>query len=245
MSDFAEQFAVLQESWRAHAIDRSLHFIPNLAPPHPVDYVLVAVMPNLSKREAEITPYGSYPPVIPYANMFIQVSDYILHYGAQHLCNSDRTYYVTDLAKGARPNGTVNYEIRNGDFEDWYPYLKEELDLVCKPTAKIIPVGTAVQHFLAKQSNFPKPLSEPVLHFSNIAIKHAMKASAIHCAEWEEFQEHTNLETLLNSARHTLTSHHLAEHIPEVVKRLEKANSLTDRDKHFMFTYKMQFTAIR
>ena len=111
---FREKYDVLQSQWRQYAIEeRRRHYLRYLPPRGPVDFVLVAKMTSISKKEAEEVEPGERPYIEPHYNLLISIGDFILNYGAhRHLCKPGETYYLTDLGKCAIPPNQVDPIIR-------------------------------------------------------------------------------------------------------------------------------------
>ena len=63
------------------------------------------------------------------------------------LCQQGRTYHLTDVSKGAMPV-TVAALDRDRRYEEWYPLLLEEIEIVGKPSAPVIAIGKKVEAFL-------------------------------------------------------------------------------------------------
>ena len=191
---FEEQYDALQHQWRKRAKDHCHHYLKYLAPRGPVDFVLVGKMPSIGKKDAARTEPGCYPAIDPpHFNLHVSLGDLILNYGAhRHLCKPGETYYLTDLGKCAIPAGRAKGKRADDEFNKWYPMLLEELKLVAKKDATVVPVGGATGNFLKRQSDFPYRLTEPVLHWSRTAIIAAKMASSLFPDEWKEFLQCTN-----------------------------------------------------
>ena len=241
---FREQYDALQCQWRQYAIDRKRHYLPYLAPRAPVDFVLVAKIPSISEKEAEVTPYGKYPKLEPYVNLLLSMGDLILNYGAhRYLCKSGETYYLTDLGKCAMPAKDAKGKTQEGEFNFWYPKFLEELKLVAKPDATVIPVGSGTGNFLKRkneegQGGFPFRLANPILHWSRAAISAARMASSLFPVEWKEFKRATGWEDLRNSTEEIFSEAGLSQYMDPVERRLK--DKFADFDRHYMFTYKKE-----
>ncbi len=169
----------------------------------------------------------------------------ILNYGAhRHLCKPGETYYLTDLGKCAIPAKVAKGKIiEEKEFDFWYPKFLEELKLVAKPNATVIPVGSATGNFLKMKSEedpsgFNYRLASPILHWSTAAIVAAKMASSLFPKEWEEFKETANWEGLRNSTEEIFSEAGLSQHMDAVNLRLN--DKFADFHKHYMFTYKKE-----
>lgn len=237
---FREQYEKLQSQWRQLAIDRQRQYLQYLAPRAPVDFVLVAKMTGISEKDAAETPHGEYPDIDPPGfNLLTAWGGLILNYGAhRHLCRPGERYYLTDLGKCAIPPKFAKGKIETGEFTAWYPMLLQELELVAKPGATVIPVGSATWAFLKKQPNFPYHLTTPILHFSNAAVSAAKMAASFFPREWDEYRRNTNWEDLRASTEEIFTEAGLDKHIDAVHRRCK--DKFGEFHAHYMFTYKKE-----
>ena len=178
--NFVEQYDALQDKWRQKAREHGHHYLKYLAPRAPVDFVLAGKMTSIREKDAVESEPGCYPATDPpHFNLLISMGDLILNYGAhRHLCKTDETYYLTDLGKCAIPAGRAKGKVQDREFGEWYPIFLEELNLVAKQNATVIPVGGATSDFLKRQADFPYRLSEPILHWSRAAFVAAKMASS-------------------------------------------------------------------
>ena len=237
---FQERYDTLQCQWRQSAVEHKHHYLPYLAPRGPVDFVLVAKMTSIREQDAAKLPPGDFPDVPPPPfNLLHSLGDLSLHYGARrHLCEPGETYYVTDLAKCALPPKLAKGKTQEEEFKYWYPMLLKELELVAKPAATVIPVGSATGAFLKGQPNFPYRLTEPILHWSTAAIVAAKMASSFFPQRWREFQQTTSWDDLRASTEELLREACLGQHMESIDHRFK--DKFDDRNRHYMFTYKME-----
>ena len=239
-----EQHDALQSQWLEEVIRRERHYLRYLPPRGKVDFVLVAKMTSIGKKDAEELEPGELRYPAPHLNLLISLGDLILNYGAhRHLCKPGETYYLTDLGKCAIPPQQAKGKLEREEFEFWYPKLKEELELVAKPTATVVPVGRATWKFLRKQSDFPYRLEGPVLHWSKQLIGAAQMASTLFPPEWEKFRQTTSWEDLYKSTEEIFSEAGLSQYMDKVGERIK--NGFRDRDMHYMFTYRKQMPLLR
>ena len=234
---FSEQYDALQHQWRMRAKDHSHHYLQYLAPRSPVDYVLVGKMTSIGEKDAAKTKPGCYPAIDPpHFNLHVSLGDLILNYGAhRHLCKPGETYYLTDLGKCAIPPGRAKGKLQDNEFNEWYPTFLEELKLVAKPGATVIPVGGATGNFLKSQSDFRYRLTEPVLHWSRAAVAAAKMASSLFPDEWKAFRRDTSWDDLCNSTGEILKEAGLDQHMDDIARRYE--GKFREMQVHYMFTY--------
>ena len=237
---FREKYDALQHQWRKRAKDHGHHYLKYVAPRDPADFVLVAKMTSIGEKGVAETEPGCYPAIDPpHFNLHVSLGDLILNYGAhRHLCKPGETYYLTDLGKCAIPPGRAKGKLQDNEFHDWYPILLEELKLVAKPNATVVPVGGATGNFLKGQPDFPYPLAEPVLHWSSAAIVAAKMASSLFPDEWKEFLEATNWEDLRSSTEEIFREAGLAQHMDDIDRRYKER--FRETQIHLMFTYKKE-----
>ena len=222
-ASFVEQYETLQSQWRQLAIDHGHQYLQYLAPRAPVDFVLVGKMTSIRVEDAaEIAP-GEYPIIDPPGyNLLSSIGDLIVNYGAhRHLCQPGERYYLTDLGKCAVPPKSAKGENQNEEFTAWYPRLLEELKLVAKPGATVIPVGSATGDFLKAQSNFPYHLTTPILHWSRAAVSAAKMAGSLFPREWDEFRRNTCWEDLRASTDEIFTAAGLGQHMDDIHRRFK------------------------
>lgn len=240
---FREQYENLQSQWRQLAIDRGRQYLKYLAPRAPVDFVLVGKMTSISEKDAaEISP-GNFPAVNPPGyNLLLSIGDLILNYGAhRHLCQPGERYYLTDLGKGAVPPKHAKGKIQKEEFTAWYPMLLDELKLVAKLDATVIPVSSATGSFLKeqkKQGNFPYRLTTPILHWSTAAVSAAKMAASFFPHEWDEYRRSTSWEDLRASTEEIFSEAGLDQHIDDVHRCFK--DKFREFHAHYMFTYKKE-----
>ena len=237
---FRKQYQRLQSQWRQLAIARGRQYLKYLAPRAPVDFVLVGKMTSIGEKHAAEIPPGEFPDVAPPGyNLLLSIGDLILNYGAQrHLCQLGERYYLTDLGKGAVPPKYAKGKIQKEEFIAWYPMLLEELKLVAKPDATVIPVGSATGDFLKGQSNFPYRLTTPILHWSTAAVSAAKMAASFFPREWDEYLRSTSWEDLHASTEEIFTEPGLDQHMDAVNRRFK--DKFGEFHAHYMFTYKKE-----
>ena len=241
---FSEQYDALQCQWRQDAIHRKRHYLRYLPPCGPVDFVLVAKMPSIAEKEAKVTPYGKFPAPEPHYNLLLSMGDLILNYGAhRHLCKPGETYYLTDLGKCAIPAKVAKGKIEEKEFDFWHDKFLEELKLVAKPTATVIPIGSATGTFLKRKCeedplSFTWRLAAPILHWTTAAIVAAKMASSLFPKEWKEFQGTTGWEDLRSSTEEIFSEAGLSQYMDPVERRLK--DKFADFHRYYMFTYKKE-----
>ena len=237
---FGEQYENLQSQWRQLAIDHGHNFLQYLVPRGRVDFVLVGKMTSIGEKDAGEIPPGYFPAIGPPGfNLLSSIGDLILNYGAhRHLCRPGESYYLTDLGKCALPPKYAKGKIAKDEFTAWYPMLLEELELVAKPGATVIPVGSATGNFLEGKPSFPYRLTTPILHWSTAAVAAAKMAGSLFPREWNEFRRSTSWDDLRASTEEIFVAAGLGEHMDVVDRNF--ADKFKDFHRHYMFTYKKE-----
>ncbi|MDE2808120.1 MAG: hypothetical protein OXN90_06835, partial [Gemmatimonadota bacterium] len=143
----------------------------------------------------------------------------------------------------AIPPSEARGKLQEDEFRFWYPRLLEELELVAKPTAIVIPVGRATWNLLQKQSGFPYRLAGPVLHWGKQTVGAALMASTLFPEEWQVYRQTPIVKELSKSIEETFAQAGLIQHTHEVTQRITK--QFREIDKHYIFTYKKQMPLLR
>ena len=214
-------------------------FLPNLAPPGTVNFVLIAMEPSGGKSQEEI---ANHPGLMP-KNFCGSVEDFILHHSIRnYLCRCNESYYLTDLSKGSMPVKMAGIR-RLERYQRWYPLLEQEIELVANPGAPIIPIGNYVGWFLKEQGM--KNLQDRILHYSQSAGHARKKKPARRPDQYQKFKETVSWGDIESTVRQVLNDAGMAEHIPGCLERFRRGSKLTGSRRKLMFTYKVQFEKIR
>ena len=237
---FSEQYAALEGKFKEQVekdnedlgIDSC--FLANVAPKAQVDYVLVAMEPSRPANIANIK------------NFAVSVEDFILHFCvSKYLCKGTPTYHITDLSKGAMrvSDASSSPALRYERYKRWYSLLCEEIKLVARPNAPIIPVGHVVHDFLTVQKT--SDLKAEILHYSQSAARHRPKMAKRHTEQFSAFKDTVGLSDIKKTVRRVMEGAELGPCEPEkTLKRLKRGSGLTKSRKQLMFTYKCQFEKI-
>ena len=179
-------------------------------------------------------------------NFAVSVEDFILHFCAsKYLCKGTPTYHITDLSKGAMrvSDASSSPALRYERYKIWYPLLCEEIKLVARPNAPIIPVGHVVRDFLTVQKM--SDLKDEILHYSQSAGPHRTKMPKRYPEQFSEFKDTVDLSDIKKTAKRVLGEAGLGPDEPQkTLKRLQRGKGLTKSRKQLMFTYKCQFEKI-
>ncbi len=138
------------------------------------------------------------------------------------LCQSEETYHLTDVSKGAMPV-TVAALDRDRRYEEWYPLLLEEIAIVGKPGGPVIAIGKKVESFL-KRRDLKGMTGRPlyaVQHYSFQASRYYKEKAERDPDGFERFKK------------------------TELSEDGDWPSDLSLAKKQLVFAYKMQFEAIQ
>ncbi len=237
--EFIEQVRKDNEGLEEDALNRSV-FLPNLAPQGPVDFVLVAMEPSTGGGAGEIQQGDAFSP----KNFTGSVEDFILHFCArEYLCAGGKSYYLTDLSKGAMRTREARDQ-RQERYQEWYPLLKDELRLVARPEAPVIAIGNDPHAFLIRRDIEPR-LKGPILHYSQQAAGARERIPSTHRDRYSNFAMEVSWGDIEETVRQVMGASELQDYIEGTLDRLSRGQKLTESRKKLMFTYKVQFEGIR
>ena len=230
-----QRFRDQVEKDRAHAIERVVQdwgvYLPCVEPESQVDYVLVGMEPSSGwyksiedgeKKVAEgARNFGR--PRNPKERLALysrkdRLAFFILSI-EHYLCQlGEKTYHLTDIAKGAM-SGEVAALGRERRYREWYPLLLEEIEMVGKPSTPVIAIGRDVEDFL-KPRLTGRPLYA-VPHYSFNASASIKREADKDPEGFKAFQE------------------------SEFDENSQWPSNLTLAKKRMLFVYKKRFEAIR
>ena len=226
-SRFKEQ--VKKDNESAKSPDGKGVYTPIREPEGPVDFILVAMEPSLKGWAIDLQDAQRQIDEEDFKNLETSPDDknsalFLFRHSIQrYLCGGGETYLLTDLAKGAMTVAGAAAD-RHKRYEAWYPLLLEELELVGKPGSPVIAVGRTVENFLKKkglEKTSGRQLHH-VLHYSPVASRYRKTEALRHTGLYSEFGS----EPFLN-------------------QQSIEYSGLSCSQKHLLFTYKVQFGAIR
>ena len=214
-------------------------YLPNLAPQGRVDFVLVAMEPSTGGGAGELKQGKAFSP----KNFTGSVEDFTLHFCVkEYLCAGVKSYYLTDLSKGAMRTREAPHK-REERYQEWYPLLLEELQLVAKPKAPIIAIGNDPYNFLNRKEM--RCLKGPILHYSQQASGARRKIPSAHRERYCKFRTSVSWDGIEEIVRQVMDAGELQDYIEGTLNRLRRGQRLTESRKMLMFTYKVQFERIR
>lgn len=180
-----QQFRAQVERDRAHIIERVVQnwgvYLPCKEPKNQVDYILVGMEPSFGWakciRDAEKKIACGFRNFSRPSNHTDPLALFMFSI-ERFLCQPGETYHLTDVSKGAMPV-TVAALDRDRRYEEWYPLLLDEIEILGKSGAPVIAIGKKVETFLRKcklQHRTGRSLYR-VVHYSRQASRH-WKAAA-------------------------------------------------------------------
>jgi hypothetical protein len=216
-------------------------YVPNIVPYCPADYIFICMEPSLgewarNRDDAESILKAGF------RNFLDGYNTMILHYAIRkHLCRNNQRYHITDLSKGAMlvRHAEIDRLVR---YENWYPLLLEEIELVASAHAIVFAVGSHVAQFLEKQ-NFHRPTTR-LIHYSGTAVRHWDTVIREHKKNFKLFQSSVTQEDFLDTAKDVIESSRVPSVISErALGRLRRGNLTLSRLK-LMFNYKVCFDVV-
>lgn len=217
-------------------------FLPNPEPEGPADYIFIGMEPSLGRWTRSADEAKSKVDA-GFRNFLFSIEDFILHFCIRrYLCEHPQRYHMTDLSKGAMLiERTTKARVQR--YDRWYALLQEEIDLVAKPHARVIAVGTAVARHL-KRRGFPKPVAR-IIHYSGLAGGARSAGIVGHEASFAAFRDSVTLDDVLATAERVLKSAGMpAQFRRQTLSRLGNSR-LTNSRKQLVFSYKVAFEALR
>ena len=243
---FQQRYAALEDKFKAQVDeDNTLNaenpsvYLPNLAPEDRVNFVLVAMEPSTGGGAGDLKQGKAFSP----KNFTGSVEDFILHFCVkEYLCAGGKTYYLTDLSKGAMLTRDATHE-REERWQRWYALLQEELQLVAKPEAPVIAIGNDPYNFLNRKEM--RCLKGQILHYSQQASGARRKLPCAHWEQYRKFRTSVFWADIEKVVRQVMDAGGLQDYIEGTLNRLRHGQRLTESRKMLMFTYKIQFERIR
>jgi hypothetical protein len=241
-TDFHAAYRELEKRMKAQAEADGHVFLPNPEPDGPVDYVFICMEPSRSwagsAEAAEAKVDEGFRNFLPSDEVSI------LHFCIRsYLCGSGERYHITDLSKGAMPVDDAD-EDRFERWDKWYPLLQEEIALVATPSARIVPVGKVVGHYLERRP-LARSITPSVVHYSPLAARARNAAIEVHKDAFEGFKASVSIEDVVATAKEVLAAARMPFEIrKETLLKLEKWKLTLSRQK-LMFIYKLAFDKMR
>ena len=219
---------------RAHIIEWVVKkgwgvYLPCVKPKNMVDYIFVGMEPSFGwavsvehgekKVEKGKKNFGAFTSsgdaTDPLDLLNLSIERFLLHQPGE-------TYYLTDVSKGAMPVEMADID-RKQRYEEWYPLLLEEINIVGKQGAPIIAIGKQVKDFLRKndlERRTGRHLYD-VLHYSNQASRYRKTAAERDPEGFKAFKK------------------------AEFGEGRRWAKGLSESKMQLIFTYKKQFDEIK
>lgn len=241
-SSFYEDYQAIEEMMKNLAEKEKNIYLPNPRPKRPVQFLLICMEPSLgtwarNKKEARQKVKSGFH------NFLFSFEDFILHFCVRrYLCSTGERYHITDLSKGAMPTAKAN-KSRYIRYEEWFPLLKKEIELVAEDRACIIAVGNIVHEFLSKEMIERKIYK--IMHYSRQAGQQRNKEIMGRESEFREFCKTITMGDMLITAAEVIKESGLPDnYAKEALSRLCLSNFTLSRKK-LIYYYKRRFESIR
>jgi hypothetical protein len=162
MTKFEMDYARLEKRFK-HQVQKDRHtygsdnivFLPTFPKPkEKVDFVIIGMEPSLTnswagnppnQSDAEIYVQNGFCDFLPF-----RFEDLIVRYVVLTYLGKSSSYYMTNVSKGAMILDLASWT-RKQRWADWFPLLRDELDLVAKKDAKVFALGRQVYNFLRRK----------------------------------------------------------------------------------------------
>ena len=250
---FRDEYDALEREFCQRAMKEGSSSWTLSIPKGRVDFVLVAMEPSTGGKD-DTQEYPCKETVHSRSNHWLNFAysfeDYIVHYTVEkYLCAEGEGYYLTDLAKGWMPVKCAERD-RTERWEEWFPLLKQELQLVANRQASIVAVGRDVEKFLIKKMNdLPKGLTlrSRILHYSQNAVSYRTKKAEMHPERYGEFSKTVSFKDIEETIRRVEKRESKEKDGSGIASKPNewKKEGLTESRKNLMFTYFVQFAEIR
>ena len=178
-----------------------------------------------------------------FRNFLTSIEDFITHFCVRHyLCSAEERYHITDLSKGAMLVKHAGVA-RTQQYDRWYALLKQELDLLSCPGARV--VRSAKQCPTTSSVEGSPSRSQKIIHYSGLAA-HARRAAVVgREGEFEAFKDSVSLDDVLDNAESVLLwAGAPAAARTETLSRLAH-NQLSVSRCQLIFNYKTAFESLR
>lgn len=239
---FKQKYDMLEKKFRKKAKNEGTIYLPNVCPVGPVDFLFVSMEPSL--RWAKTTKEGEKLIKKGFRNNLFDIDNFILHYCIRHFLCQGRSYYITDLSKGAMPVECAS-KGRPNRYQSWFPLFEEEFDIISTKSTKVIAIGNAPYNFLDKKKTESKiNLGKigKILHYSNRAVRYRKIMAEKHKIKFNSWVDKPFLKDIQTDAKEVLESSGMPlQMVKMIVKRLANSKKLTESQTQLIFTYKMTF----
>jgi hypothetical protein len=238
---FQDKYRQIEKEMKKLAEGDGDVFLPNPEPAGRVDYVLICMEPSLNW--ARTVDEARAKVAAGFRNFLAGIDPMILHFCVRRfLCERGQRYHITDFSKGAMWVKLAAGE-REERYKKWYPLLKEEIDLIAQPDARVIAVGKTVANFLSCLG-FPRRFT-PIMHYSQLAAKTRSARLKGHEHSFRAFKDSISLEDVLATAKDVLEESRVPKEISERALALLMGRQLTTSRRQLIFSHKLDFEAMR
>lgn len=212
-------------------------YLPNPIPKSRVKYIFIGMEPSFghwARDEKMATVEMGNAIKNGFRNFLYSIEDFCFIYSVSNFLS--KSYYITDISK-------IAMRVKNADKlrEEVYPQfidlLKEEINEIGLPEAKIFFIGGTVEKHLS-DIDFGCEKAGTILHYAQTAARHREKIPNLYPQEYEQFSRQLNDTDIFLLAEQILKENNVG--VKTSNKILEKFDEhfLTESRKKLIFTYK-------
>jgi len=217
-------------------------YLPNPEPTERVDYILICMEPSLghwarSEQDARARVASGF------RNFLAGIEPMLLHFSVRRfLCEKGQRYHITDFSKGAMRVEQAG-ALRADRYDKWYELLREEIDLIAAPGARVIAVGKIVAAHLHRHE-FPREVT-PVIHYSPLAGR--ARTARLRDLEdrYREFESSILSADVLAVAREVLDESGVPPKIYNEALTRVAQRQLSESRRKLVYCYKLDFEAMK
>lgn len=240
--DFKAAYRNLDQRMKALAESDGDVYLPNPEPAGTVDYVFICMEPSLggwarSAEEARARVASGF------RNFLAGIDPMLLHFSARrYLCNTGQRYHITDFSKGAMLVKHAG-QTRTDRYGKWYALLREEIDLIAAPGARVIAVGNVVAEHL-RRYGFDRTVTQ-VIHYSPLASSARAACIQGHEEQFREFARSISTQDMLASVREVLDESKVPPTIYSEALSIVERSRLLESQRKLIYCYKLAFEAMK
>jgi hypothetical protein len=217
-------------------------YVPNPEPPARVNYILICMEPSMGGWAASVEE-GRAKVAAGFRNFLAGVDPMLLHFSVRRFLLQDgQRYHMTDFSKGAMRTSKAGVA-RAERYDRWYNLLREEVDLLAAPGARIVAVGTKVAAHLRRRG-FPRKVTA-VMHYSPQASwKRAARLKGRE-RQFRQFARSLSSEDFVTTARKVIDESGVPPEFRDDALRIVTRARLSESRRQLIYCYKLDFEAMQ
>jgi hypothetical protein len=178
-----------------------------------------------------------------FRNFLAGIEPMLLHFSVRRfLLENGQHYHITDFSKGAMLVEHAGVA-RADRYDRWYALLREEIDLIAAPGARVVAVGKAVVEHLQRRE-FPRKVT-PVIHYSPLGARARTARLEGYEDRFREFACSISSEDVLATAREVLDESGVPPKVyDEALARITRAR-LSESRRKLIYCYKVEFETMK